>query len=274
MFPTRFENLASVSAQALLEQYAPIALRGLYERDARQSFCQAALWTAPFKNWETTQQQQQQHGGLEQTRSVGTTSGNTQNRSSGGGSNIGNGRWSSRGGFGRSSSSSGSGSADTTTAATTSSSSSSSSSLPFVAAVIQALVNGPNDAPATAEGAGVASKGRAAAVAVRPASLVGLLRAAPQAIPFEVRLDLFRQMLLEDKVGGHRSVSNLAPVFWLMVLGSLNQVLRELFQPAQQANKSFQVRVSLLREMAPDNRIGMASLQLSIGKSFYDRHLS
>jgi hypothetical protein len=81
--------------------------------------------------------------------------------------------------------------------------------LPFVAAVIQALLNGPSDAASTGDGPSTAAvaaagggKGCEVVVGgVRPASLVGLLRAAPQAIPFEVRLDLFRQMLLEDKVG-------------------------------------------------------------------------
>lgn len=36
--------------QAILSQYAPIAVHGLYERDARQPYCQPALWLAPYNN--------------------------------------------------------------------------------------------------------------------------------------------------------------------------------------------------------------------------------
>ncbi len=58
--------------QALLAEFAPVALRSLYERDTRRSFCRPALWVAPYKllhdqqaQQQQQQQQQQQHGGLE-----------------------------------------------------------------------------------------------------------------------------------------------------------------------------------------------------------------
>jgi hypothetical protein len=153
----------SAHGSALLCEYCPVVLRGYYERDARQNFCQATLWVEPYNNLmaslEAQQQQQQQQrvqGGL-----VVTT-----------------------------------------------------------AAVVQALLSstgltGNDDLnsstlPATAANRGpapIAAGGTPTVVGLRTTALLSLLRAAPQCVPFTVRLELFRQMLQQDKSRGRWQLS-------------------------------------------------------------------
>lgn len=130
-------------------------LRGYYERDARQSFCQPNLWTEPYNNLMKglgAQQQQQQQGG------VGfTTAAVVQALLVSAGLNTDD---------------------DATNTV------SMSVALPQRTAV-----------PAAAAPAGPAVPG------LRTNALLSLLRTAPQCVPFTVRLELFRQMLEQDKVG-------------------------------------------------------------------------
>jgi hypothetical protein len=139
--------------QGLLTQYAPVVLRGYYERDSRQQFCQPNLWTEPYSNMMASLEasQQQQAGGM----------------------------------------------------------------LATTAAVVQALLagvglaaeedeeNGNSSTRPTspaAAAAGVVSVGASSIPGLRTGALLLLLRSAPQCVPFAVRLELFRQMLQQDKV--------------------------------------------------------------------------
>jgi ubiquitin-protein ligase E3 C len=136
---------------ALLERYAPQALRGLYERDQRRPFCQAALWTAPYDGDAA----QQQATGLSGSGAGGVgTEGGTQPVPQ-------------------------------------------HSGLRAVAAVVQGLLFGGSGASSTAAPDGNSSGGApaaalAAVVSGAPSAMTALLRAAPQCVPFEVRLQLFR----------------------------------------------------------------------------------
>lgn len=137
--------------QGLLTQYAPVVLRGYYERDSRQQFCQPNLWTEPYSNMMASLEasQQQQAGGV----------------------------------------------------------------LATTAAVVQALLAGVGLAaeedeengnsstrPTSPTAAGVVSVGASSIPGLRTGALLLLLRSAPQCVPFAVRLELFRQMLQQDKV--------------------------------------------------------------------------
>lgn len=130
--------------QALILQYAPMALRGLYDRDARQQFCQPQLWTAPYSSLM-----------------AGLAAG---------------------------------------------SSTQEDGLLSSAAAVVQALLAGlaGDDAagvapPAAAAGRSSPGVGGAgpSLPGLRTGAMLSLLRAAPQCVPFHVRLELFRQMLLQ-----------------------------------------------------------------------------
>lgn len=133
--------------QGLLTQYAPVVLRGLYERDSRQAFCQPNLWTEPYTNLMTDlqgQQQRQQGGGM-----VATTAAVVQ------------------------------------------------------ALLVQAGLTGEEEDSSTAPAVAMPVAGAAGGVpGLRTGALLLLLRCAPQCVPFNVRLELFRQMLEQDKVGG------------------------------------------------------------------------
>lgn len=93
--------------------------------------------------------------------------------------------------------------------------------LATTAAVVQALLTGfglaGDDGQAASSGSHATSAAAAAASAsasgtaaaptagvgvpgLRTSALLALLRAAPQCVPFPVRLELFRQMLQQDKV--------------------------------------------------------------------------
>jgi hypothetical protein len=78
--------------------------------------------------------------------------------------------------------------------------------IPFVAAVVQALLPGLGQEEDEEGGGGASAAAAAAAAAgyggVRPSALVALLKMAPQAVPFDLRLDVFRQMLQAVKVRG------------------------------------------------------------------------
>ncbi|WIA29294.1 hypothetical protein OEZ86_011799 [Tetradesmus obliquus] len=143
----------------LLTQYAPVVLRGYYERDARQQFCQPNLWTEPYSNMMAgleAAQQQQQAGGV----------------------------------------------------------------LATTAAVVQALLAGVGLAAEEDEESGngsvrassplpspAAAGGASSIPGLRTGALLLLLRCAPQCVPFAVRLELFRQMLEQDKVRGRWQLS-------------------------------------------------------------------
>jgi hypothetical protein len=145
--------------QGLLTQHAPVVLRGYYERDSRQQFCQPNLWTEPYSNMmaglEAAQRQQQAGGVLATTAAVvqallagvGLTAEDEEDNGN----------------------------------------SSSSSSRP----------SSPLPSPAAA-----AAPGGSSIPGLRTGALLLLLRSAPQCVPFAVRLELFRQMLEQDKVGG------------------------------------------------------------------------
>jgi hypothetical protein len=135
---------------ALLERFAPAALRGLYERDQRRPFCQPALWTAPY-DCDAGQ------GGV------------------GGGPPAGGG------------------------GAAAQQQPAQHSGLRAVAAVVPGLLfggsagGGGGGSGAAADGGGGAPAAALAAVAAgAPTAMTALLRAAPQCVPFDVRLQLFR----------------------------------------------------------------------------------
>lgn len=137
----------------LLERYAPVALRGLYERDQRQPFCQPALWTAPYDA---------------HCAASGAPPGGQQQQPRQ--SRVG---WEQHSG------------------------------LRAVTAVVQGLLfggtAGTTDSQAVAAGASAGDGGLTdalpalgMAVAGSPSAMTALLRAAPQCVPFDVRLQLFR----------------------------------------------------------------------------------
>jgi hypothetical protein len=143
--------------QGLLTQYAPVVLRGYYERDSRQQFCQPHLWTEPYSNMMASLEaaQQQQAGGM-----LATTAAVVQALLAGVG-----------------------------LAAEEDEDNGNSSSMRPTSPL-------PSPAAATALNAGASS-----IPGLRTGALLLLLRSAPQCVPFAVRLELFRQMLQQDKVG-------------------------------------------------------------------------
>lgn len=175
---------ATLAAGAsLLQAWAPVALRGLYERDQRRPYASSAgtpgFWTAP---WDADASQQ----GSSAAGSDGTSSGGgaaEQQRRSGGAGHSG---------------------------------------LRGLAAVVQGLLSGSArdtggsagtsqpQPPADASRGGGTGRGTdpglAAAVAGAPSAMTALLRSAPQCVPFDVRVQLFRQVLAEDRARGRWDV--------------------------------------------------------------------
>jgi hypothetical protein len=150
--------LCNCLLQGLLSQHAPVVLRGYYERDSRQQFCQPNLWTEPYSNMmaslEAAQRQQQAGGVLATTAAVvqallagvGLTGEDEEDNGNSGSSRA-------------------------------------SSPLPSPAAAVGSVGAGGSSIPG-----------------LRTGALLLLLRSAPQCVPFAVRLELFRQMLEQDKV--------------------------------------------------------------------------
>jgi len=134
---------------ALLERYAPQALRGLYERDQRRSFCQAALWTAPFDGDST-----------QPAAAASSSSSGAQGREL-------------------------------------------HTGLRSVAAVVQGLLFGGGTAASSSSGDAASNQQQVASLSLAPVSgspsaMTALLHVAPQCVPFDVRLQLFRSVFLLD----------------------------------------------------------------------------
>eukprot|EP00879_Flechtneria_rotunda_P015663 GHRR01016385.1.p1 GENE.GHRR01016385.1~~GHRR01016385.1.p1 ORF type:complete len:551 (+),score=226.29 GHRR01016385.1:426-2078(+) len=152
----------------LVRQHAPVVLRGYYERDARQRFCQPNLWTEPYSNLMASLNAQHK----QERSTVATTAAVVQALLVGVGL--------------------GSEDSDGDNPAT---------SITSPALRAGASSSGSPVSPATVVGAGVPG--------LRTGALASLLRCAPQAVPFCARLELFRQMLQQDKARGRW---NLSPV--------------------------------------------------------------
>jgi ubiquitin-protein ligase E3 C len=173
---------AAATVQGLLQAHAPTALRGLYERDARKSFCQPSLWTEPYSNMmarlQAAQPQQQEGGVLGLTAAVVqallVSTGLTGQDEEGGGSGA----------------------------------AAAAAQQPVVTAVSSSQPGPLRHDRAAAAAQGVSITG------LRTGALLSLLRAAPQCVPFPVRLELFRQMLEQDKVWLER---RLVACCWLLM---------------------------------------------------------
>lgn len=153
-----------------MRKYAPVCLKAYYDKDARKSFCQPQLWTEPYNNLmvRVQQQQQQQDGSALATtaavvQALLASTGLAAAQDEEGGNNSSSGL-SPTGGARASGSQSG----------------------------------GLQQSPAAAAAA-VAARG-AHLPGLRTNALLSLLKAAPQCVPFGVRLELFRQMIEQDKV--------------------------------------------------------------------------
>ncbi|GAX84732.1 hypothetical protein CEUSTIGMA_g12154.t1 [Chlamydomonas eustigma] len=177
-------------APSLLAEFAPLLLRSLYERDVRHSFCQPLLWLAPYNEMfggedaqgSSRQQQQQQQGNLPTSLSAWQRA--TANMSLPalldaafqqqllGGSAL-----------------------DSTQPASASQAVVGSFN---AAAVVQSLM----PAGALSHADETESLQSRAGEGGRPASLASVLKAAPHAIPFGRRVELFRALLEEDKKHG------------------------------------------------------------------------
>lgn len=139
-----------LSGVSILERYAPVALRGLYERDQRRSFCQAALWTAPYDVHS-------QSSGGAAIGMVVAQQPQAEEAQAGGSRPVHQG-------------------------------------LRAAAAVVQGLLfGGGSGEGGGAGGAGGGGQPSAVAPVGSPtAAMTALLRSAPQCVPFDVRLQLFR----------------------------------------------------------------------------------
>jgi hypothetical protein len=163
--------------QGLLRKYAPVCLKAYYDKDARKSFCQPQLWTEPYNNLMarlSQQQQQQQDGSVLATtaavvQALLASTGLAAAQDEEGGNSS-------------------SGMSPTGTTRTSGSQSASMQQSPAAAA------------------AAVAARG-AHLPGLRTSALLSLLKAAPQCVPFGVRLELFRQMIEQDKVCRVRNCS-------------------------------------------------------------------
>lgn len=155
--------------QGLLREYAPFCLKAYYDKDSRKAFCQAQLWTEPYNNMmaRLAAQQQKDGGVLATTAAVVqallVSTGLTEQEGDG----------------------SSGGAAGESAAAGASARASSASG---------GLQQSPAAASAAAAARGVHLPG------LRTTALLSLLKAAPQCVPFSVRLELFRQMMEQDKV--------------------------------------------------------------------------
>lgn len=154
-----------------MREFAPFCLKSYFDKDSRKPFCQPQLWTEPYNNLmaRLSAQQQQQDGGVLATTAavvqallVSTGLGGDEDNSSSGGG----------------------GGSMSPAAAVGSSTTSPSGAL--------------QPSPAAAA-AGAAARG-AHLPGLRTSALLSLLKAAPQCVPFAVRLELFRQMMEQDKV--------------------------------------------------------------------------
>jgi hypothetical protein len=160
--------VAHDSLQGLLREFAPFCLKAYYDKDSRKAFCQAQLWTEPYNNMMARLAgQQKDGGGLATTAAVVqallVSTGLTEqdgDDSSAGPASEG----AAAGASARASSASG------------------------------GLQQSPAAAAAAAAARGVHLPG------LRTNALLSLLKAAPQCVPFSVRLELFRQMMEQDKV--------------------------------------------------------------------------
>lgn len=168
--------LAPSSLQGLLREYSPQCLKVYYDKDARKPFCQPRLWTEPYNNlMARLSAQHKQDGGVLATTaavvqallvSTGLT-GQDEDSSS---SNASSGGVRAAG--------------------------ASASPQP---ARSSSVLGGLQQSSAAAAAA-AASRG-AHLPGLRTNALLSLLKAAPQCVPFAVRLELFRQMIEQDKVG-------------------------------------------------------------------------
>jgi len=149
-----------------LKEFAPSCLKSLFDKDSRKSFCQPQLWTEPYNNlMARLAAQQQQDGGV-----LATTAAVVQVLLV------------STGLTGQEDEP---GSSATQPPTATPRSSSQSGGLQQSSAAAAAVVS--------ARGAHLPG--------LRTSALLSLLKSAPQCVPFAVRLELFRQMMEQDKVG-------------------------------------------------------------------------
>lgn len=153
--------------QGLLREYAPVCLKAYFDKDSRKAFCQPQLWTEPYNNlMAKLSSQHLQDGGV-----LATTAAVVQALLV------------STGLTGQEEDSSSQGGAAGQQAASIRSSSPS----------------GPVQQSPAAAAAASAARG-AHVPGLRTNALLSLLKAAPQCVPFAVRLELFRQMMEQDKV--------------------------------------------------------------------------
>jgi hypothetical protein len=147
-----------------LREYAPSCLKSYYDKDSRKPFCQPQLWTEPYNNLmaRLAAQQQQDGGALATTVAVVQA------------------LLVSTGLIGQDEEGSTAGAVRPPSRGNSSS-------------------GGPQQSPAAAAAA-TAARG-AHLPGLRTNALLSLLKAAPQCVPFGVRLELFRQMIEQDKVG-------------------------------------------------------------------------
>lgn len=156
--------VAACLPQGLLREYAPSCLKSYYDKDSRKPFCQPQLWTEPYNNLmaRLAAQQQQDGGALATTVAVVQA------------------LLVSTGLIGQDEEGSTAGAVRPPSRGNSSS-------------------GGPQQSPAAAAAA-TAARG-AHLPGLRTNALLSLLKAAPQCVPFSVRLELFRQMIEQDKVG-------------------------------------------------------------------------
>lgn len=157
-----------------MKEFAPSCLKSLFDKDSRKSFCQPQLWTEPYNNLmaRLAAQQQQQDGGV-----LATTAAVVQAL------------------------------LVTTGLTGQEDEAGSAASQPPTATPRSSSQSGGLQQSSAAAAAAVAARG-AHLPGLRTSALLSLLKAAPQCVPFAVRLELFRQMMEQDKVGSDAVLGN------------------------------------------------------------------
>lgn len=152
-------------ARALLSEQAPLVLRALYDRDVRRAYCKPALWLAPYNAM-------MQSGGLHSSGSADMQAAGATAGAAGQGS-------------------------PQQRAARPAAAAAIMDFLP--ATIAQALLNatdGGSSGGTPQQGALMQAR------ASRPTAVAALLRAAPQCIPFQERVEFFRALIEADKARG------------------------------------------------------------------------